>query len=127
VGQMEVLLEINMPRKELRDSKGELVYVVEREMGSLGMDGVLAYFSCPHGKRFGIKTLYLLQRWPQKWNSFVDVTDVDQVVDGDRLTIALQSSAPELKGGAESAGNCEPSTSNGSELDTTRAQVFNFM
>jgi len=91
------------------DSAGEeeLVYVVEREMGSLGMDGVLAYFSCPRGEWLGIKTVHLLQRWSQKWNSFVNVTDVDQVVDGDRLTITLQSSAPELNGGAESASNCE--------------------
>ena len=61
--------------------------------------------------------MYILQRWSEKWIFFVDVTDVDQVVDGDgdRLTITMQSS-PKLKG-AESADNGEPGTSTTSEFD----------
>ena len=68
-----------------------------------------------------MKTVYILQRWSEKWNSFVDVTDMDQVVEGDRLTITMQSS-PKLKG-AESADNGEPSTSTTSEFDATHGQV----
>ena len=29
----------------------------------------------------------MLQRWTDKWKSFIDVTDVDQIQDGDRLTV----------------------------------------
>ena len=40
--EIEVLFEINRSKKELYVSRDELVYTVESEIGSLGVDGVLA-------------------------------------------------------------------------------------
>ena len=87
---MEVLLEINGSRKVLCVSRNEIVYTLENEIGLLGIDGVLAYFSCIRGQSAGAKKVYILQKWSDKWNSFIDVTDTDQIVDGDRLTVIQQ-------------------------------------
>jgi len=38
--------EIRGHRKELSVDKDNVVYVVEGKLGHLGMDGILAYFSC---------------------------------------------------------------------------------
>ena len=89
---MEVLLEIGGSRKELSVDKGDVVFVVEEELGQLEMDGILAYFSCVRGEQHRTdKRVYILQRWAEKWGSFVDVTDIEQIKDGDRLTVVLQS------------------------------------
>ena len=37
-------------------------------------------------------TEYLLQRWSQEWNSFVDVQDVDEVKDHDHLRVVPKPS-----------------------------------
>ena len=114
---LELLLEINSSQKELHVSQDELVYTIEREIGLLGIDGVLAYFSCPRGECWATKTVYILQRWSEKWDSFVDVTNTDQIVDGDRLTIT-----EELK--ANSSDPCSSSTpSHTPEFDAARGQV----
>ena len=89
---MEVLLEIRGSRKELSVDKDNVIFVVEEELGQLGMDGILAYFSCVRGEQYRTdKHVYILQRWAEKWENFVDVTDVEQIKDGDRLTVVQQS------------------------------------
>ena len=86
--RMEVLFELRESRKTLITTKDNIVFVIEEELGKVGVDGVLAYFSCPQGeRRHGSKDVYILQRWTDKWKSFVDVTDIDQIQDGDRLTV----------------------------------------
>jgi len=40
---LELFFEINSSRKELHVSQDELVYMIEREIGLLGINGVLAY------------------------------------------------------------------------------------
>ena len=80
---MEIWLEVESSCKILSATCDELVYVLENKLGILGIDGVLAYFSCPRGQTAGSKKLFILQRWSDKWKYFVDVTDVDQVFDGD--------------------------------------------
>ena len=94
--EMEVLFEINSSgqRKVLCLSRDELVVTVECEIGLLaGNEGMLAYFSCPRERRLGLrKRIYILQRWSKEWDIFLDVTDVNEVIDGDylRLTIKLE-------------------------------------
>ena len=80
---MEVLFEVDGSRKTLSVSNGTLVYEIEKEIKQLGKNGVLAYFSCVRGKQPPHKNVFILQRWNSTWKGFVDVTDVDQVVDGD--------------------------------------------
>ena len=101
---MEVLLEIGEDsRKELRIDKDNVVFAVEGELGQLGMDGILAYFSCVRGEKHrSDKRVYILQRWSEKWENFVDVTDVEQIKDGDRLTVVLDRAAAEVTEPTES-------------------------
>ena len=88
--QVEVLVEIGEFRRELAVEKDQLVYAIEQELGRLGKDGVLAYFSCDPGSRPSNKQVYILQRWDEKWGTYVDVSDMDQVKTGDRLVCTLQ-------------------------------------
>ena len=117
---LELLLEINSSQKELHVSQDELVYTIEREIGLLGINGVLVYFSCPRGERLATKTVYILQRWSDKWDSFVDVTNTDQIVDGDHLTVT-----EELKASiGNSSDPCSSSTPNNTpEFDAIHGQV----
>ena len=55
------------------------MYVIEQELGRLGKDGVLAYFSCDLGSRLSNKQVYILQLWDEKWGTYIDVSDMDQV------------------------------------------------
>ena len=85
------LFELHESRKTLTITKDNVIFTVEEELGKLGVDGVLAYFSYPRGeRRHGGKDVYILQRWTEKWKTFVDVPDVDQIQDGDRLTIVQE-------------------------------------
>ena len=79
---MEVLFELHESKKTLTITKDNVIFTVE-ELGKLGVDGVLAYFSCPRWeRRHRSKNVYILQRWTDKWKAYVDVTDVDQIQDG---------------------------------------------
>lgn len=102
--------------QKLKAHADELVYVLENELGILGIDGVLAYFSCPCtcGQTAGSKQVFILQRWSEKWKSFVDVTDVDQVFDGDHLTIVMQHPSDTQTGTCtEVSGSTDPTASCG--------------
>ena len=96
--EIEVLLEIGESRKELIVGRDRLVYTIEQELGRLGKDGVLAYFSCDPGNRLSAKEVYILQRWDEKWGTYVDVSDTDQLETGDRLICTLQSNASSSRG-----------------------------
>ena len=67
--ELEMLLEIQGSCKPLFVNSGSLVYEVERELEVLGMDGILAYFSCPRGQHLPHKNVYLLQRWNERWGN----------------------------------------------------------
>ena len=114
---LEVLFEMNGSRKVLCVGRNEIVYTLENEIGLLGIDGILAYFSCVRGQSAGTKKVYILQKWSDKWNAFIDVTDTDQIVDGDRLTIIPQDAA-EVQNGTCTSGTPPPGG-----FDTTRGQV----
>ena len=61
-------------------------------MGRLGKYGVLASLS-PANEQSS-KQVYILQRWSKKWSAYVDVTDVAQIANGDRLSIMSQHPSP---------------------------------
>lgn len=88
--EMEVLFEVDGSRKIISMSNGTLVYEIKQEIEQLGKNGVLAYFLCVQGEQPPHKNVFILQRWNSKWKVFVDVTDVYQVVDDNRLTITSQ-------------------------------------
>ena len=114
-----MLFEVDGSRKILSVSNGTLVYEIEKEIEQLGKNGVLAYFSCVRGEQPSHKNVFILQRWNSKWKVFVDVTDVDQVVDGDRLTITSQV----VESPGSSSVMTETSSSDIKHFDTACGQV----
>ena len=96
-------------RKELtlHPDDENVAFVVEKEIKKLGKDGIVV-LSSSVSKEHSSQKVYILQRWSKKWKAFVDVTDVKQIVDGDRLTIARLPFSP-----AKAA----------SGFDTTRGEV----
>ena len=63
--EIEVLLEIGESHKEMVVGRDRLGYTIEQELGRLGKDGVLAYFSCDPGNGLSAKEVYILQRWDE--------------------------------------------------------------
>ena len=45
--------------------------------------------------------MYILQRWDAKWNTYVDVSDIEQVVNGDRLICTLQDGLQDSQAGSQ--------------------------
>ena len=66
-------------------SHESLVYEVEKEIGILGKNEILVYFSHARGEQPLHKNVFILQWWNSRWEDYVDVTDVDKVIDGNRL------------------------------------------
>lgn len=114
--EIEVLLEVGESRRKLTVERDHLVYAIEEELGKLGIDGVLAYFSCEPGSRLSTKQVYILQRWDEKWSTYVDVSDTDQVKSGDRLICTLQQSQ-------DSASSSRGTV----DFDTSKGKVSNNM
>ena len=118
---IEVLLEIDESRRVLAIDKDHLVFSVEEELGKVGKDGLLAYFSCEPGGCHSSKNVYILQRWDRRWNAYVDVSDIAQVVNGDRLICTLQNSPmPSSQGSALSTTDRKRDTR---DFDTTKGKV----
>ena len=88
--EIEVLLEIGESCKELIVGRDRLVYTIKQELGRLGKNGFLAYFSCDPGNRLSAKEVYILQQWDEKWGAYVDVSDADKLETGDRIICTLQ-------------------------------------
>ena len=83
---LEVLFE---SRKPLSISRDCILRAVERELAGCVGDACLL----PPGMDVSDvassskKIMFRLQRWSQKWLTYVDVTCVEDVKDGDKLTV----------------------------------------
>ena len=84
-----VLLEVEGFRREVHIKNGEDVLVcLERELGRIGKDVRLelsASTDLQGSSDVSTKGICRLQRWSEKWNCFVDITDACQIADGDKL------------------------------------------
>ena len=90
MSKIEVLLEVGASRRILKTTSESLLLVLERELGSVGLDGVLALSpsACESTEK-----VFVLQRWVDRWHTFVDVTDKAQVKDWDKLTLVCKPAA----------------------------------
>jgi len=125
-GSLELLFEVQGSCKPVFVTSESLVCEVERELEELGMDGILAYFSCPRGQHLPHKNVYILQRWNERWGKFVDVTDITQVLDGDRLTVSPQPSParfPLSTAGAHPSDSLGPCKYTDKKFDSECGQV----
>ena len=87
-GEIEVLLEVGSSCRILKATTESLLLVLERELGSVCLDGILALSSSTSENTD--KKVFVLQRWTDRWHTFVDVTDKAQVKDGDKLTLVCK-------------------------------------
>ncbi len=87
----EILLEVDSISTLVKISADtQLLVAVEQELGKIGLDISFVPF-LSNGAKFedGSK---VLQRWIKKFARYVDVTEDNQVCDGDRVTIKIASS-----------------------------------
>ena len=96
----DVLLEIDGFRKELTLNRENALFIIEQEVGKLGKDVCLASLSTRDDSS---KVVYFLQRWAKRWKAFVDVTDVSQILNGDRLTVTRHQASPRAAFGFDTA------------------------
>ena len=89
---MEVSLEYKGARRPLRVTRDTVISAVIEEMKSLGAKRPVVRLA--GGSHEEGSTDYLLQRWVAKWQIFVDVCDLAQIVDDDRLTVAIVQRTP---------------------------------
>ena len=88
MSKIELLLEVGASRRIIKATRDNLVLVLERELGNVGLDGILALL--PSTSENTPKTIFVLQRWTDCWYTFVDVTDKSQLKDGDKLTLVCK-------------------------------------
>ena len=88
-----VLLEIDGSRKELTLNRENALFIIEQEVSMLGKDVCLASLSTRDDSS---KVAYFLQRWVKRWEAFVDVTDVSQILNRDRLTVTRHQASPRV-------------------------------
>ena len=91
MSEIELLLEVGASRRIIKATRENLVLALERELGNVGLDGVLAL--SPSTSENTSKTIFVLQRWTDRWNTFVDVTDESQLKDGDKLTLVCKTNS----------------------------------
>lgn len=94
---LEVLFEYKESRKPLSVQRSSIIGVVERELATCVGDACLI----PPGKNLcdvpssSKKVMFHLQRYSQKWKTYIDVTSEEDVQDGDKLTaVPVFATAP---------------------------------
>ena len=110
---MEVLLEYETSRRLLKPSGGIVTRcLLEDEFentgwrGSIDVRDAMSTHEMDEGEPSTCNTKYILQRWEHKWNCFIDVSNIEEVKNGDRLTVVFkpgkeQTGSPEVKVGTE--------------------------
>ena len=91
VEEFDVLLEVDGYKRQLRVSIYSAFSSIERELDKLKKDVSLLQIGAAIPTPEGKINLYVLQRYCNKFETFVDVTDERQLRDGDRLTITCLS------------------------------------
>lgn len=106
---MEILLEYGTSRRLLRPSGGIVTRcLLEEELENTGWRGCIDVHDTmstqeTDGGEAPTCTKYILQRWEHKWNCFIDVSNMEEVKDGDKLTVVLKpgNESSEVKVGTE--------------------------
>ena len=94
--EIEVLLELGASKKLLTVSSTDLLAKVQIELVKAIGDVALVPLSKSPADVFtsSSKEMYILQRFSKKWDTFVDVGEVAEVKDGDRLTAVAFNPRP---------------------------------
>lgn len=91
---MEVLFEFRGSRRHITVAgSGAVTEIVAQELRRLGRRNAQVFAASADLSEVR-GPAYLLQVWCPKWESFVDVRDVRDVEDGDRLAVAALPKPP---------------------------------
>ena len=82
----EVLLEIDQSRKEVFITAETASATIKENLPST--DVLLAPFDKLGSEEK--KAVYVLQKWSEKWSEYVDVKEVTELKDGDKLSVYLR-------------------------------------
>ena len=96
---MEVLFEFEGSRCPLKsDSSESILDLVLIELKKYNQNACICIStreeSCVGGS--GSRETYILQRWCVKWKTHVNVERIEEIQDGDRLTVVAKPSTKEI-------------------------------
>ena len=86
--EVQVLFEYKESRRQLTVSPAAICEVVAEELGKFGYAAPVVKLSGPESESISqSRSEYLLQRWSQRWDAFVDVERVEDIKSRDRITV----------------------------------------
>ncbi len=93
---MEVLLEYRGSRRQITVASGDtLTQCVTTELRRVGRARASVYTANTDlGSTTAEGDVYLLQKWSPEWDCYIDVHHVNQVEDGDKLTVVAKPKPP---------------------------------
>ena len=88
---MEVLLEYKNSRRALKVTAHHMLETVEKELIALGAKRPVVELAGVERSQRG--THLILQRWSSKWEAYVDVSNVWDITEGDKLVVIPRPAA----------------------------------
>ena len=98
---MEILFEYRGSRRQLDVAEKEsITRVVSNEMRRIGKPRAQVFTAnddLPSSGGGGQRPdIYLLQRWSNQWDCYVDVGHCNEVIDGDKLAVIAKPKPPSM-------------------------------
>lgn len=100
---MEVLLVYKDSRRQLEVKKrDDVCNVVATALEKIGWHGLVTVLEPEASSVCSVQCssttpVYILQRWSERWNAFVDIDRIDEIKDGDKLTVISKPVGSPLK------------------------------
>ncbi len=92
---MEVLLEYRGSRRQITVSSSEsLTECVTAELRRVGRARATVYTANTNLDSNAERDVYLLQKWSPQWDCYVDIRHINEVQDGDRLSVVAKPRPP---------------------------------
>lgn len=92
---MEVLLEYRGSRRQITVSSGEsLTECVTTELRRVGRARASVHTANANLSTNDERDVYILQKWSPQWDCYVDVHHVNEISDGDRVTVVGKPRPP---------------------------------
>ena len=89
VDELEVLFEYSGSRIVVITELTLLVEAIESELSKLGVEAVV----CLSNTGIEGENVMLLQRFDNKWQAFLNVEELEEITNGDKITVTLKPSA----------------------------------
>ena len=91
VEPLEVLFEYEGCRKVLQLTRSDVCSRISKELCGLGLSGAKVSFTSSTPS--SAETNFFLQRYSKQWDTFLNITSIDQICQKDRLTVVAKPTA----------------------------------